>query len=168
MKKIFFLEIFVFFFLSNCNPFAPALDSDYGKKSSGIGDQLTIDGVFQVFRYSYNYKDTLLYGKLISDEFLFIFRDYEKMIDVAWGRDEDMLITNRMFQNTQNLDLMWSDIFSSEGDSLSRNVIRYFNLSITFNPNEVYRIDGKANLTLSRNSDKDVWKIRTWRDESNF
>jgi hypothetical protein len=151
-----------------CNPFAPALDEDANSNNFMSADQKTIEGLFQNFKYAYIFKDTLLYGKLLSDDFTFLYRNYEKAIDESWGRDEDLQITNRMFLSSQNLDLVWNEIFSQTGDSTSLNVIRFFNLTITFNINDIVRIDGKVNLTLSRSDQNQIWRIRSWRDESNF
>jgi hypothetical protein len=159
---------FLVFLTVVCNPFAPALDTESNNNSYITGDQKSVEGLFQNFKYAYVFKDTLLYGKLLSDEFTFLFRDYDKGIDVSWGRDEEMQITNRLYINSQNLDLVWNEIFSQSGDSTVINVIRFFNLTITFNINDIIRIDGKVNLTLTRNSNEEVWKIRRWRDESNY
>jgi hypothetical protein len=155
-------------FLITCNPFAPELDKDIKSGSFITGDQRSIEGLFQNFKYAYTFKDTLLYGKLLNDEFTFLFRNYDKGIDETWGRDEEMQITNRLFLNSQNLDLIWNEIFSQSGDSTEINVIRYFNLTITFNINDIIRIDGKVNLTLFRGDPNEVWKIKSWRDESNY
>ena len=104
----------------------------------------------------------------MTGDFLFLYRDYEKGIDVTWGRDEDLQITNRLFQNSQNLDLIWNEIFSISGDSTISNVVRFFNLSISFSSNDIVRVDGKVNLTLWRQNIKEVWLIKSWKDESNF
>ena len=160
------LSFLVIFF--HCNPFAPAFDTENISSASLTGDQKTIEGVFQNFKYAYVFRDTVLYGKLLADEFTFSYRDYERGVDITWGRDEDMQITNRFFQNSQSLDLIWNNIFSISGDSTILNVIRFFNLSITFNPSDIIRLDGKVNLTLYRKKSDEVWQIQYWRDESNF
>ena len=64
------------------------------------------------------------------------------------------------------LDLIWNNIVSITPDST--NVVRGFNLTITFNANDIIRVDGYANITLSRGSPTEPWKIVRWRDESNF
>jgi hypothetical protein len=68
----------------------------------------------------------------------------------------------------QNLDLIWNNIISYSGDSLKSNVTRGFNLTVTFNPNDITRVGGYANLTLERSASGGNWKISLWRDESNF
>ncbi len=79
-----------------------------------------------------------------------------------------MKTTYGLFQNTQRLDLIWNNIILSSEDSLTANIVRGFNLTITFNPTDVVRIDGRVNMNLSRNPETKKWQITNWRDESNF
>ena len=60
--------------------------------------------------------------------------------DVSWGRDEEMRVTYGLFENAQKLDLIWNNIIAISDDS--SNIIRSFNLTITFNPSDVIFIDG--------------------------
>jgi len=167
LKNSLILILFLFFaFLWSCtNPFAPRLDTDLGSNGSLISSQKTIEGLFQNFQYSYTFKDTTIYGGLLNPNYSFIYRDYELSVDVSWGRDEDMRVTNGLFQNSQRLDLIWNNIVSMSSDST--NIIRSFNLTITFNPTDIIQVDGRVNLQLEKN-DKGVWKIVNWIDESNF
>jgi len=150
------------------NPFAPSFDETNGNASSVISDQKTIDGVFQNFQYAYTVKDTSIYGNLLTGDFTFIYRDYDQGFDVSWGRDEDMKTTYGLFENAQQLDLIWNNIVLSVEDSLSANIVRGFNLTITFNPTDVIRLDGRVNLLLNRTSVDSKWQITKWIDESNF
>jgi hypothetical protein len=149
------------------NPFAPSLASDQ-EAGAILGDQRTVEGLFQNFRYSYVFKDTLTYGRLLDRTFLFVYRNYDKGIDVTWGRDEDMLATHGLFYNAQQLDLVWNDVVVAEGDSLAQTISRGFNLTITMDANDVIRAQGRVNLRIERPSTADVWKIVRWRDESNY
>ncbi len=149
------------------NPFAPALASGDDNEDI-IGDQKTVEGLFQNFRYSYMFKDTLVYGALLADDFRFIFRDFDKGIDESWGRDEDMRTTSRLFLATQNLDLNWNDVINSVGDTLVQDISRGFNLTVVFNPTDVVTVFGRVNLRITRSSTNNEWKISQWRDESNF
>ena len=150
------------------NPFAPSIDEDLNNNQSGISDLKTIEGVFKNFQYSYTFKDTLIYGELISPDFIFTYRDYEKGYDVSWARDEDLRTTDGLFKNTERLDLIWNNIVLSTEDSLTANIVRGFNLNITFNPTDVVRVDGRVNLSLRKNPDTQTWQITRWIDESNF
>ncbi len=164
------ITIILIFFISitSCNnPFAPGLAKD-GSGQSILGDQTTIEGVFQNFRYSYIFKDTVVYGNLLHDDFNFVYRDYDRGIDVSWGRDEDMISTYGLFQGTQNLDLIWNDIVLEIGDSTLKDISRSFNLTVMFSASDVIRVQGRASFRLKRNSGADIWKIIQWRDESNY
>jgi hypothetical protein len=109
-----------------------------------------------------------LYGDLLAGNFSFVFRDYEQGIDITWGRDEELRTTYGLFQTAQRLDLIWNNIVSTSTDSTRLNILRGFNLTVTFNPSDIERVDGYANLTLERARSTDPWMIIGWRDESNF
>lgn len=150
------------------NPFSPRLDESADGGFSGLSDLKTIDGVFLNFQYAYTFRDTTIYGELLSDNFIFSYRDYEMGFDVTWGRDEEMKVTYGLFQNSQRLDLIWNNIILETSDSLNATIIRGFNLTITFNPTDVIRVDGRVNLTLRKNILTEKWGITRWVDESNF
>jgi hypothetical protein len=150
------------------NPFAPALDAGSNNSSAALADQKTIAGVFQNFQYAYTFRDTSIYGKLISSDFIFTYHNYDQGIDVSWGRDDEMKSTYGLFQNSQNLNLIWNNIVLSSTDSTTANIVRGFNLTITFDPTYVIRLDGRVNMTLVRNRSDQKWLITRWIDESNF
>ncbi|MCW8849147.1 MAG: hypothetical protein OQJ81_04140 [Melioribacteraceae bacterium] len=153
--------------LSSCiNPFAPKLDNELGSGTSLISDQKDIEGIFQNLQYAYTFKDTTIYSGLLNNKFTFTYRDYEEEIDKAWGRDEEMRITHSLFNNAERLDLIWNNIVAITSDST--NVVRGFNLTITFNPTDVIFVDGRVNLQLSKANTSKKWQIITWIDESNF
>jgi len=165
ISSVLLLTILVF---ACTNPFAPKFDEDIDSGGPPISDQTTIEGVFQNFQYSYTFKDTLIYGNLITSDFTFTYRDYENGFDVTWGRDEEMRTTNGLFQNSQRLDLIWNNIVLSTIDSLDANIVRSFNLNITFNPTDVIRIDGRVNVSLKLDPITKKWRMTRWIDESNF
>lgn len=156
--------------LASCNPFAPGLDTSDDPFSSILGDPTTVEGVFQNIKYSYTFRDTSIYGQLVNADFTFLYRDYDRAVDVTWGRDEEMRTTHSLFRNVQRIDLIWTNVVSqSEDSSKTRlNVIRGFNLSVTLNPSNVERADGYANLLFARQNMLQPWQILRWRDESNF
>jgi hypothetical protein len=110
----------------------------------------------------------LIYGQLLTTDFVFTYRDYEQGFDVSWGRDEEMRTTDGLFKNSERLDLIWNNIVLSTIDTLDASVVRSFNLNITFNPTDVVRVDGRVNLSLRKNPDTKQWAIARWIDESNF
>jgi len=149
------------------NPFAPAIATN-SDVSAILGDQRTVEGLFQNFRYSYVFRDTLTYGRLLDRTFSFVYRNYDKGLDVTWGRDEDMLATHGLFNATQQLDLVWNNVVIADGDSLAQSISRGFNLTITFSPTDVIRAQGRVNLRIERPTTDAAWKIVRWRDESNY
>lgn len=157
-------------FLISCNPFAPGLDTSPDQSNSFLGDLTTVDGVFQNIKYAYTFRDTSIYGQLLNGDFAFVFRDYDRGVDVTWGRDEDVRTTQGLFQNVQRLDLVWNNIFSLSVDSANTrvSVSRNFNLTVTFNPGDINPLSGYVNLTLARADSRQPWQIIRWKDESNF
>jgi hypothetical protein len=155
--------------VSGClNPFAPTFNESDDFPGNLLGDQRTLEGVFQIFRMSYTTQDTLLYGRLLDPNFVFMYTDYDRGFDVSWGRDEDMRATHRMFMNARSIDLIWNDIISQTGDSLRTTVRRSFNLTITFSAEDIVSVGGYANLQIERGITDEPWKITRWRDESNY
>lgn len=153
--------------LSGCfNPFSPSLDTSTSEENI-ISDQRTVEGVFQNFKYAYTFKDTSIYGQTLDPEFVFSYFDYELGVDVSWDRATDMRTTEGLFSNSQELRLIWNNIIYQEGDSLSIDIKRSFNLSITFNPNDIINFNGFVDMQLRRPSINDKWKIRTWKDMTN-
>jgi len=151
-------------FVSCDNIFSPGLDET--TPVSILTDQKTVEGLFQNFKYAYTFKDTTVYGNLLGEEFIFTYRDYVSGFDVSWDRATDMRTTNGLFSNAQKLEVVWNNIIFQGGDSLIQNVKRSFNLTITFNPSDIVRLNGFADMTLTRTSSENVWKIIRWRDES--
>jgi len=163
-----YIILLLLIFVGCKNPFAPRLDFSQGKNSQSLSDLKTIEGLFQNFQFAYTFKDTTIYGKLVSKDFVFTFRDYDKGFDISWGRDDEMKTTYGLFSNSQRLDLIWNNIVLSNVDSTNATIVRGFNLTITFNPTDVVRIDGRVNLLLQRDKSTDNWQMIKWIDESSF
>jgi hypothetical protein len=107
---------------------------------------------------------------LLDGNFTFVYHDYDRGVDVTWGRDEEMRATSGLFQNAQRLDILWNDVVSSSIDSTNTKAMvkRGFNLTVTFNPGDIIYVDGYANLTLQRAQAENPWMIVRWNDESNY
>jgi len=165
-RIVFILALVATTYLTCKNPFAPALDTSPAQSSC---NPASVDGVFQCIQVAYTFRDTTTYAGLLDPSFAFVYRDYDNGgIDVTWGRDTELRATFNLFQNAQRLDLIWNNIVSSSTDSTRVNIVRGFNLTVTFNPSDIQRVDGYANLTLDRPTVASPWKIIRWRDESNF
>lgn len=164
--KNFLYILFISLILFGCvNPFAPKLDEDISGSDGLLTDRKTVGGLFQNFKYAYTFQDTTIYGELLTKDFIFTYRDYDLGADISWGRDEEMRVTYGLFQNAQRLDLIWNEILTISGDST--NIIRSFDLTITFNPTDIIDVNGRINLTL-RKDEENKWQITNWLDESNF
>ncbi len=165
--KLKYITIVFFISLNGCiNPFAPKLDNSISDENSLISNLKNIDGVFKNLQYAYTFKDTTIYGELLDEDFAFTYRDYDKEVDIAWGRDDEMRVTYGLFSNSERLDLIWNNIVAITSDST--NVVRSFNLTITFNPTDIIFVEGRINLQLEKSAETGKWKILTWIDESNF
>lgn len=148
------------------NPFSPEIDNSITTENI-LSDQKSVEGVFQNFKYAYTFKDTSIYGQLLSENFVFTYFDYDLGVDVSWDRTTDLRTTEGLFTNTQDLKLVWNNIVFEEGDSLNVDVKRGFNLTITFNPNDVINFYGFVDMSLTRLRTDDKWKIKLWRDLTN-
>ena len=130
--QIIVLLVLAFICVYSCtNPFAPKLATG---SHDILTDQKSIDGVFENFRYAYIFKDTLVYGKLLADNFTFTYHNYDKNVDVTWGRSEDMMTTLGLFNAAQSVNLIWNQVVLAIGDSSRINITRGFTLNIVFDP----------------------------------
>ncbi len=149
------------------NPFAPRLQ-EAATGGSMLRDQRTVEGLFENFRYAYVLRDTLLYGRLLDSAFTFIYRNYERGVDVTWGRYEDMQATAGLFRAAQHIELVWHEIVAAYGDSVRYDVSRSFALAIAFSATDIVRVYGRATFRLRRGHPDEPWRILRWRDESEY
>lgn len=162
--KISFFVFALLFFYSCDNIFAPKIDNT--PTHSIITDQTTIEGLFQNFKYSYTFKDTSVYSNLLTDDFIFTYRNYVSGYDESWDKPTEVLTTTRLFNNSQKCEVVWNNIINQYGDSIQYFVKRSFNLAITFNPSDIIRINGFADMTLTKSTSDNKWRLKKWRDES--
>lgn len=165
-----YLSCWILLFPLACtNPFAPELtDSDpFGEL---LGDPTTIDGFYTRFQNAYIFRDTTLYGPLIHPEFVFTYRDFDRNVDVSWGRSLELITTHRLFLESNDIQLQWNNVVTSfvNPDKTQAQVIRRFNLSVVLSQADVIRTDGSANFVLERPDSTQVWQLIRWRDESDI
>jgi len=151
--------------LGACNPFSPSIDNTLSE--TGVSAD-SVNGFFEIFREAYQFKDTTVYGKLLAPDFVFSYRNYDRGLDLEWGRDEEMQTTGLLFENSESLDLLWGDVLDSSGTDTIYDITRAFSLDITLNSAEILHVDGRAIFTLDRPTKNDPWQAIRWRDESNF
>ncbi len=152
-----------------CNPFAPSL-SEGDPFGDLLGDPMTIEGFFTNFRNAYELRDLSLYEPLIDSSFVFQYTDFDAGIERGWNFAQELESTRRLFQNAALIQLQWNQIISRdtlEAD-LQTRVVRSFNLTIALEGGEVFRGDGNVNFLLVRPDTSNIWKLRFWRDESEF
>ncbi|MBI5726619.1 MAG: hypothetical protein HY965_02115 [Ignavibacteriales bacterium] len=155
---------------SSCkNPFAPDVDFSDKSGSFSVFNFEKPENLLKNLQYAYTMKDTLIYGKLLHPDFVFTYRDYELGFDVSWGRLDEMKTTAALFANAEKFDLIWNNIISENyyADSTEYGIVRGFNLTVTFNPSDVVRIDGRVNMKMVKETSGGTWKISSWLDESN-
>jgi len=155
--------------LPACNPFAPSL-SEGDPFGDLLGDPMTVEGFFTNFRNAYELRDLSLYEPLIDSSFVFQYTDFDAGIERGWNFAQELESTRRLFQNAALIQLQWNQIISRdtlEAD-LQTRVVRSFNLTIALEGGEVFRGDGNVNFLLVRPDTSNIWKLRFWRDESEF
>ena len=112
----------------------------------------------------------MAHGFLWVEKFIFISTDYNVSPPqaITWGRDEDLLVTSRLFRNFQQIQLDWGqDLFEIYSDDSSFvNIRRLFNLTLDGGI-EIPPIRGEADFRIKRKADS-IWRIIRWEDYSNF
>lgn len=164
--SILLLSFAAVFMSVSCNPFAPELDETAGQVK--FGDPTTIEGYFESFRYAYQFKDTSLYSSLLDPGFIFSYKNYDRGLDLEWGRDEEVRTTAALFNSVQSLDLLWGNVLDSLSSPTTFDITRTFSLDVTLNPSEVIHVDGRAIFSLRRDTIGKAWRAVRWRDESNL
>lgn len=164
--KTYLIILFALIF-SACNPFAPSRNDNLAGETF-LADQTTVEGLFENWSLAYNYRDTLIYARLLSDDFTFNYRNFDLGTDHTWDRETDIRKTHGLFETSQYIDLVWNEYLISNGDSLSWNASRQFYLQITFSDNDIVTVAGRANVELVRKDPSEDWKLLEWSDESNF
>jgi hypothetical protein len=147
-----------------CNPFSPKIDD--GPSVSSFGDPTTVDGYFKEFRYAYQFKDTTFYATLLANDFTFSYRNYDRGLDLGWGRDEEVRTTSGLFQSSESLNLLWGNVLDSSGTATTFDISRTYSLDVTYNGADVQHVDGRAIFHLIRDAPGLPWKAERWRDES--
>lgn len=168
MRTIFFIVLLAIccVSLSCINPFAPHLNNSLGLQ---LCDDLSqVENIFCAFRNAYSFKDTTLYGSLLSSNFIFIYTDYDQLVEKNWGREDEMKLTHTMFQSVQSLSLVWNSELSFTESDTSQSIERGYDLTVTFNPNDIMEVNGVAEFLLVRPRSGLAWKLLQWQDKSNF
>ena len=164
--------IFAGFILTACdyNPLNPPETTGKYMGKGIIEDQLEPEGTLKNFESAYEFRDSLLYSQVLDSEFIFISTDYNQTPPqaISWGRDEDLLVTSRLFRTFLNIQLDWGQdlFFRYDPDSNRVEIHRLFNLVLD-GGQEIPPIRGEADFILTRKADS-TWRIIRWEDYSNY
>ncbi|MFZ5515402.1 MAG: hypothetical protein ACOY90_02110 [Candidatus Zhuqueibacterota bacterium] len=165
-----FVNVAVFALALSCfNPFAPKLE-DAGETDLIITEQRSPDEVLQNFKYSYVFKDSVLYSNILDSSFVFIY--FDPTIEssgrfVSWGRDVDLKTTGRLFRNFDVIDLIWNSTIYQFDEEDRSEVSKSFNLSLIKN-DETLNITGNAIFIFRKSAYDNKWRIVQWKDESDL
>lgn len=152
----------------SCNPFSPKLDPEGLSNLNQQASRKTIDGVFQYFKTAYETRDTSLYGRLFSNDFVFSYYDFEANVAVNWDRAQELNTTFKLFRNTEQITLDWNYYVQKDSSELEASVVRSFNLTIVQNAQNIYTGTGRARMRMRRSDAESEWQIWYWFDDSDF
>ena len=151
-----------------CNPFAPSFDEDGLSDQNFLGDRTNIDGMFLFFKNAYELRDTSLYGRLFTSDFIFTYYDFDQAADVQWDKATELNLSYNLFRNVQQISLDWNFYVEKDTTETSASVIRNFNLTIVESESTTYTGTGRAKMQLERPDTSSPWMIATWFDDSDF
>ena len=154
--------------LASCNPFAPKFDPEGLNDQNVLGDRTKIDGFFDYFKNAYELRDTSLYGKLFTNDFVFVYYDFDAAAEQRWDKGQEMAISYNLFRSVRQITLDWNFYVENAISGDTASVVRNFNLTIVENESSVYSGTGRARLRLRRVADGEPWRIYYWFDDSDF
>lgn len=153
---------------ASCNPFAPKYDPDGLEDINLLGDPVTLEGFFLLFKNAYELRDTTLYGQLFTQDFTFAYYDFETGQEISWDRATELNISYNLFQSVQQINLDWNYFPSPDTTVLEAFVVRNFNLTIQEDEQTAFVGTGRAKLRLRRNAPGSAWRAYYWFDDSDF
>ncbi|MBX7241638.1 MAG: hypothetical protein K1X92_07805 [Bacteroidia bacterium] len=171
MKNKLFSLLFLLslcFYYMGCNPFAPEYDPDGLQNMQSLGNPVSIQGYFQLFKNSYELRDTSLYGRLFDSDFVFVYYDFDQGQEFTWDRATEMNISYKLFQASDQINLDWNFFTEQDTTDTTAFITRNFNLSISERDGNSYTGTGRAKFRLRRARSGDVWKAHYWFDDSDF
>lgn len=152
----------------SCNPFAPEYDENGLADVNLLGDPTQLEGFFQLFKNGYELRDTTLYGRLFSSDFIFSYYDFDLGQEINWDRETELNISYNLFQSVQLISLDWNYYTQLDTTATEAFVVRNFNLTIDENEQTSFSGSGRARLLLRRDEPGAAWKAYSWFDDSDF
>ncbi len=155
------------FFLGCVNPFAPALD--HGNLTGDlITEQRTPEEVLTNFKYSYTFKDSLLYADVLDSSFVFQYFDPEQGpsgLFVSWTRETDLRTTGGLLRTFDIINLEWLNTVYSLREGEEEILAKSFRLDLS-SADFSFTASGFAIFTFRFNHQDRKWRIVRWVDES--
>ena len=169
--------------LSCKNMFAPTLGDLDGGNSIYRLDQASPADVLHNFKYSYIYRDSLMYSNLIDSEFVFVYYQPSDESGTghydSWMRSVELRTTGRFLSAFNYIDLIWQTTLDSayyeldgeeivtERDTLFASAnIADFSKSYQLTLGDYTTLVGDADFRFRKGTDG-KWRILRWEDKYN-
>ncbi|MBN2858046.1 MAG: hypothetical protein JXN63_06570 [Candidatus Delongbacteria bacterium] len=154
---LFFIPTMLFV---SCNVFSP--DYEIFENAFSPDNNKTIEGLMKNFIYSYTFKDSFLYEEILDDDFVF---QYESEgVFGSWTKDEDVIITNRMFRSFRKIDLVFNTEFPQHTSMPDTTVFTSFRISF-YSGEEVINLTGYSKFIFRKYSENEtIYKMIFWED----
>ncbi len=161
--KVLLLKIFTSSFilmLLSCNIFSPEYEKFDGLISPD--DNKTISGLMKNFVYSYTFKDSFLYEQVLDENFVFQYEN--EGVFGSWTRDEDIIITKRMFRSLKKIDLVFNNDFPERTSMPDTTVFTSFRISF-YSGEQIINLTGFSRFVFKKYTDpEEFYTIYFWED----
>ena len=179
-----FIAMFMVLLVFGCkNMFAPTLGDLDGGNSIYRMDQASPADVLHNFKYSYIYRDSLMYANLIDSEFVFVYYQPSDESGTghydSWMRSVELKTTGRFLNAFNYIDLIWQttldstfyemdgeDIFSERDTLYEEANIADISKSYQLTLGDYTTLIGDVAFRFRKGSDE-KWRILRWEDKYN-
>jgi len=157
-------KFILFFMLTmlfvSCNVFSP--DYEIFENVYSPDNNKTIDGLMKNFVYSYTFKDSFLYEEILDEDFVFQYEN--EGVFGSWTKDEDVIITKRMFRSFKKIDLVFNTDFPQHTSMQDTTVFTSFRISF-YSGDVVMNLTGYSKFIFRKYSeDETIYKMIFWED----
>jgi len=181
---LYFSAFLVVLLIFSCkNMFAPTLGDLDGGNSIYRMDQESPADVLHNFKYSYIYRDSLMYANLIDSEFVFVYYQPSDESGTghydSWMRSVELRTTGRFLNAFNYIDLIWqttldSAFYEMEGEEIISERDTLFESANIADMSKSYQLTlgdyitliGDASFRFRKGNDG-KWRILRWEDKYN-
>jgi len=155
------------------NPFAPALD-DGSLATDLITEQKTPEEVLTNFKYSYIFRDSLLYAGLLDSAFVFQYFDPDQGASglfVSWTRETDLKTTGRLLRTFDSINLEWLNTVFTSRDIVNSDTLETISKSFQLDLAAAdfrFSVSGFAVFKFRRSKSDAKWRMVQWVDKSDL